>query len=73
MKAEDLRAKTPDELQKMLLDLRKDQLNLRFQKTNGTLENSSEIRKARRTIARVKTILLQKRKKEAAGKTKKAA
>lgn len=73
MKAEDLRAKTPDELQKMLLDLRKDQLNLRFQKTNGTLENSSEIRKARRTIARVKTILLQKRKQEAAGKTKKAA
>lgn len=50
MKAEDLRTKTQDELQKLLLDTRKDQMNLRFQKTNGTLDNTAEMRKKRRTV-----------------------
>jgi large subunit ribosomal protein L29 len=57
MKAEDLKTKTQDELQKLLLDTRKDQMNLRFQKTNGTLDNTSEMRKKRRTVARIKTYL----------------
>lgn len=57
MKAEDLKVKSEDELNKMLLDLRKEQMNLRFQKTNGGLNNTSALRKARRTIARVKTFL----------------
>lgn len=57
MKAEDLRTKTQDELQKLLLDTRKDQMNLRFQKTNGTLDNTAEMRKKRRTVARIKTYL----------------
>lgn len=59
MKAEELKTKTPDELQKMLLDLRKDQFNMRFQRSQGALENTSELRKSRRTIARVKTFLNQ--------------
>ena len=57
MKAEDLKTKTQDELQKLLLDTRKDQMNMRFQKTNGTLDNTSEMRKKRRTVARIKTYL----------------
>ncbi len=72
MKAEDLKTKTMDELQKMLLDTRKDQLNLRFQRTGGQLEKTHEMRQARRTVARVKTFLNMKKKEEAA-KTKKAA
>lgn len=68
MKADDLKTKTEDELTKMLLDLRKEQMNQRFQRSNGTLENTSEVRKARRTIARVKTFLNQKRKEAAAKK-----
>lgn len=57
MKAEDLQTKTPDELKKLLLDTRKAQFNQRFQKSNGTLTNTAEIRATRRTIARIKTFL----------------
>lgn len=57
MQAEDLKTKTEDELKKLLLDMRKEQLNLRFQRTNGQLENTATIRKTRRTIARIKTFL----------------
>lgn len=83
MKAEDLRHKTEDELKKMLLDTRKEQFNLRFQRTGGSLENSAQVKRARRHIARIKTILNQKQageaqapkaaKKTAAPKAKKAA
>lgn len=57
MKAEDLKTKTKDELGKMLLDARKNQMNLRFQRSGGQLENTAEIRKTRRSIARIKTFL----------------
>ena len=57
MKTADLRAKTPDELQKSLLDLRKEQFNFRFQKTTGKIENTSRIRVVRRDIAKIKTLL----------------
>ena len=51
--------KTPDELKAMLLDLRKEQFNLRFQRATGQLEAVSRIRAVRRDIARVKTVLGQ--------------
>lgn len=54
-KYEELKGKSQDELNKMLLDLRKEQYNLRFSKANGTLDNTSKMRKIRRSIARVKT------------------
>ncbi|MEE8189336.1 MAG: 50S ribosomal protein L29 [Kiloniellales bacterium] len=57
MKAADLRSKTADELQDTLMDLRKEQFNLRFQKASGQLENTARAREVRRGIARVKTIL----------------
>lgn len=60
MKAGDLRAKTPDELSENLVQLKKEQFNLRFQKASGQLENTARVRQVRRDIARIKTILLQK-------------
>lgn len=57
MKAQDLKMKTPDELAKLLLEIRKDQFNMRFQRSQGTLENTAQIRKTRRLIARIKTFL----------------
>lgn len=60
MKADDLKTKTPDELKKLLMEQKKAQFNLRFQSSQGTLDNTAEIRKVRRTIARIKTFLNQK-------------
>jgi large subunit ribosomal protein L29 len=60
MKAEDLKTKTVDELKKLLLEKRKEQLNLRFQKANAQLEKTHQMRTARRTVARIKTYLTQK-------------
>ncbi len=60
-KAADIRAKTPDELKAMLLDLRKEQFNLRFQRATGQLEAVSRIRQVRRDIARVKTVMGERR------------
>lgn len=55
MKAEDLKGKTQDELQKALMDGRKDQFNARLQRAAGQLENTAGLRKMRRDIARIKT------------------
>lgn len=74
--AEDLKGKSKDELNALLLDLRKQQLNLRFQKAGGQLENTAEVRKVRKTIARVKTVLNQQAApaaKKAPAKAKKTA
>ncbi len=57
MKAEDLRAKSLDELEENLLALRKERFNLRFQQTSGQLESTARVRQVRRGIARIKTIL----------------
>lgn len=59
MKAEDLKTKTFDELKKTLMDLRKQQFNLRFQRIQGQLEKTSQVRAVRRDIARVKTFMSQ--------------
>ncbi|MEE8202897.1 MAG: 50S ribosomal protein L29 [Alphaproteobacteria bacterium] len=60
MKAEDVRAKSADELKDQLVDLKKEAFNLRFQKATGQLENTSRVRQVRRDIARVKTILRER-------------
>ena len=58
--ASDIRAKSPDELKALLVDLRKEQFNLRFQRATGQQENTSRVRVVRRDIARVKTILAER-------------
>lgn len=62
MKATDLRHKSEDELKTDLLGLRKEAFNLRFQKATGQLENTARVNQVRRDIARIKTILTEKRK-----------
>ncbi len=57
MKAKELRGRSRDELQGQLLELKKEQFNLRFQKATGQLENTARVRVVRRDIARIKTIL----------------
>lgn len=59
-KATDLRTKTLDELNDQLLQLKKEQFNLRFQRASGQLENTARVREVRRDIARIKTILGQR-------------
>ncbi len=61
MKATDVRAMTPDQLDDELAKLKKEQFNLRFQKATGQLENTARVRVVRRDIARIQTVLRQKR------------
>ena len=57
----DLKVMTDDQLNDELLNLKKEQFNLRFQRATGQLENTSRVRVVRRDIARAKTIAAQKR------------
>ena len=58
--AENLRANTVDELKTQIVDLKKEQFNLRFQRASGELENTARMRTIRREVARIKTVLGQK-------------
>ena len=60
MDANELRARTPDQLRDDLAALKKEAFNLRFQEATGQLENTSRMRAVRRNAARVKTILNEK-------------
>ena len=53
----ELKGQTSDQLADRLIELKKEQFNLRFQKASGQLENTSRVRQVRRDIARIKTIL----------------
>lgn len=57
MKASELREKSIEELTASLLDLSKEQFNLRMQKGTGQLAKSSQIRQVRRDIARINTVI----------------
>ena len=60
MNAQELRAKSSDDLRKELLDLSREAFNLRMQKGIGQLTRHSQIKALRRDIARVKTILSER-------------
>jgi len=60
MKATELRTKADDELKKELEDLLRAQFSLRMQQATQQLNNTSQMRKVRRDIARVRTVLAQK-------------
>ncbi len=57
MKIEELKNKTLDQLKSILMDLKKESFNLRFQKANGQLENTSRVKVVKRSIARVLTLI----------------
>jgi len=59
-KVADIRTKSVDQLDAMLLDFRKEQFNLRFQRATGQQEGTARIRVLRRDIARIKTIMAER-------------
>ncbi len=59
MRAEELRKKAPEELAQELLDLRREQFNLRMQRATGQLTRPHEYGRVKKDIARVKTILVE--------------
>ena len=65
-KPTDIRAKSDDQLATMLVDLRREQFNLRFQRATGQNEGQGRIKAVRRDIARVKTIQAEKKNSAAA-------
>jgi large subunit ribosomal protein L29 len=64
MKAAELRAKNTDDLQGELTELLRAQFGLRMQKATQQLSNNSQLRKVRRDIARVRTVLAEKGQKQ---------
>ena len=60
MKAVELRQLTPEELVQQEIDLKRKLFNLRFQRASGELDNSAELLKTRKDIARVMTIISER-------------
>ena len=66
-KTDNLTVKTDDQLQQQLVELKREQFNLRFQSATNQLEKPSRVREVRRTIARIRTLQTERaRKTEAA-------
>lgn len=61
MKATEVRDLTPDQLDGKLVELKREAFNLRFQAASGQLENTVRVREIRRDVARIKTILKEKK------------
>ena len=68
MKASDLRSRTLDELSEEVDTLGREIFNLRFQRASGQLENTARVRQVRRDIARIKTILGERRRQSEQGR-----
>jgi large subunit ribosomal protein L29 len=60
MKIDDVRGMTPDQLSEQLINLKKEQFNLRFQRATGQLEKTHRVDEVRKDIARIKTVLRTK-------------
>jgi large subunit ribosomal protein L29 len=60
MKIDDVRGLTPDQLAESLINLKKEQFNLRFQKATGQIEKTHRVDQVRKDIARIKTHLRAK-------------
>ena len=61
MKIADIRQQSDDELRKSLIDLQKEQFNLRFKAASEELETPARFRQIRRDIARIKTVINQRK------------
>ena len=57
---DDLKVKSDDQLQQQLLELKREQFNLRFQAATNQLEKPSRVTVVRKTIARIKTLQNQR-------------
>lgn len=67
MKAKDIRNMDPEAMKKELEGLLKEQFNLRMQRATGQLANPAQMRRVRRDIARIKTIMKEKQMTEKKG------
>ena len=72
MKIDDVRGMTPDQLTDGLLNLKKEQFNLRFQAATGQMEKTHRVNQIRKDIARIKTVTRQKAGPKAASQKTKA-
>ena len=68
MKIDEVRGMTPDQLTDALINLKKEQFNLRFQKATGQIEKTHRVEQVRRDIARIKTVLSERHRKASQGK-----
>jgi large subunit ribosomal protein L29 len=59
---DDFKAKSDDQLQTQLGELKREQFNLRFQAATNQLEKPSRVKEVRRSIARIKTLQNQRSK-----------
>jgi len=59
MRAEELRKKSAEELEQELLELRREQFNLRMQRATGQLNRPHEYGRVKKDIARVKTVMAE--------------
>ena len=62
VKTKDLRAKTNDQLEEKLVANKKEQFNLRIQQSTGQLQNTSNMKKVRREVAKINTLLAERKK-----------
>ncbi len=64
---DDLKVKSDDQLQQQLLELKREQFNLRFQSATNQLEKPSRVNEVRKAIARIKTLQNQRARASAQG------
>ncbi len=62
VKTKDLRAMTNDQLEEKLVANKKEQFNLRVQQSTGQLQNTSNMKKVRREVAKINTLLAERKK-----------
>ena len=62
VKTKDLRTMSIDELESKLTENKKEQFNLRVQKATGQLQNTAQVRKVRREIAKINTLITERKK-----------
>lgn len=67
MKATELRKMSDEELRKELVELRREQFNLRMQRATGQLGTPARFRELRKDIARIETVMVEKSRAEARG------
>lgn len=65
VKAADVRLKTDKELETRIMELRKEQFNLRFQKATGQLTNTARMTAVRKEIAKIMTVIGERQRKAA--------
>ena len=73
VKAADVRTKTDKELETRLTELRKEQFNLRFQKATGQLANTARVNHVRKEIAKISTVIGERKRGAAQPAAKKTA